>query len=208
MPRADSRPRQRLNAQDRRAAILRAAGQAFAAEPYDKVSVARIAATAGASEALVHRYFAGKSGLYLAVAEVGVARLLERQKAADTALGHDAGPRRRLECSLHVYLDTVTEWSVGWLTPLRSPGNEPSEVITLRRNARQHYVTLLRDLLDLPGDRALDYALFGYLGFVDEACVHWAERGHPAADRDTITNLAIVALFAALSTSGQYGPLT
>jgi hypothetical protein len=109
---------------------------------------------------------------------------------------------------LQVYLDTVTEWSVGWLTPLRSPGNEPSEVIALRRNAKQHYVTLLRDLLDLPDDRALDYALLGYLGFVDEACVHWAERGHPDTDRDIIADQAIAALSAALSTSGQSNPIT
>ncbi|WP_236028237.1 TetR/AcrR family transcriptional regulator [Paractinoplanes lichenicola] len=167
--------------------------------------MAQIARTAEASEALVHRYFAGKSGLYLAVAEAGVARLIERQRAADAALGPGAGRRERLECSLHVYLDMVAEWSVGWLTPLRSPGNEPSEVIALRRDARRRYVTLLRELFELPADPALDYALAGYLGFVDEVCVLWAERGHPAADRAIVIDDAIAAVAAALSGRGWHG---
>ncbi|MBL7253494.1 hypothetical protein JKJ07_04135 [Actinoplanes sp. LDG1-01] len=99
----------------------------------------------------------------------------------------------------------VAEWSVGWLTPLRSPGNEPSEVIALRRDARRRYVTLLRELFELPADPALDYALAGYLGFVDEVCVLWAERGHPAADRAIVIDDAIAAVAAALSGRGWHG---
>ena len=59
----DTPRRQRLSAEARREAILAAARDAFARGPYEEVSIAAIAAEAGASEPLVHRYFDGKAGL-------------------------------------------------------------------------------------------------------------------------------------------------
>jgi AcrR family transcriptional regulator len=207
MPRVDRRPRQRLDAQARRTAILQAAGAAFTAEPYDRVSVARVAEAAQASEALVHRYFGSKSGLYVAVVHAGITKLLERQQCADAALGAQATIRERVSATVRIYLDVVTEWSVGWLTPLRSPGGEPAEARTLRRQNREFYVTALRDLLMLPPDHAADYALHGYLGFLDAACLAWAERGYPHADREHLTDQAISALAGALTAAGQPGIL-
>lgn len=196
MPRIDRRPRQRLDAETRRADILRAAGDAFSAEPYDKVSVARVAATAGASEALVHRYFAGKSGLYVAIIRAGVDQLLDRQQQAMDAT--PGGPRERLATTVRIYLDAVAEWSSGWLNPFRSPSGEPAEAGQLRREIRDRYATLLRELLGLPDDPRLDYAVYGYLSFLDAACHRWADRGYPVADRALITDQAIAALTAAL----------
>ena len=90
----DRRPRRRLDPEQRRAAILDAARDAFAHAPYESVSIAGIAAAAGSSEALVHRYFASKGVLYLAVLQESIDELLTRQVAADTALGSRAAARR------------------------------------------------------------------------------------------------------------------
>ena len=49
---------------ERRELILSAARQAFASRPYEEVSLVEVAAEAQASEALVHKYFAGKAGLH------------------------------------------------------------------------------------------------------------------------------------------------
>ncbi|WP_033344770.1 TetR/AcrR family transcriptional regulator [Catenuloplanes japonicus] len=204
MTRTDRRPRQRLGEAARREAILAAAGQAFAATPYDQVAVARVADTAGASEALVHRYFGSKSGLYLATVREAVRLLLDRQRVADASLPEAATPRDRLAESIRVYLDTVTTWAVGWVTPLRSPGGEPPVATELRTESRAYYVRLMRAMLETD-DPSLDYALHGYLGFMDTACLRWAERGYPEPDRAVITAQALGALDGALRAAGHRG---
>jgi AcrR family transcriptional regulator len=202
--RTDRRPRQRLGEAARREAILTAAGQAFASSPYDQVAVARVADTAGASEALVHRYFGSKSGLYLATVREAVRLLLDRQRVADAELPGEATPRERLAESIRVYLDTVTTWAVGWVTPLLSPGGEPPAATELRAESRAYYVRLMRAMLETEDDR-LDYALHGYLGFLDTACLRWAARGYPGRDRAVITAQALGALDGGLRAAGHRG---
>ncbi|GAB7043126.1 MULTISPECIES: TetR/AcrR family transcriptional regulator [Catenuloplanes] len=204
MTRTDRRPRQRLGEAARREAILTAAGQAFAGHPYDEVAVARVADAAGASEALVHRYFGSKSGLYLAVVRQSIRLLLDRQRVADTALPADATPRDRLAESVRVYLDTVAVWAVGWLAPLQVPGGEPPAAAALRTESRAYYVHLMRGMLETE-DPALDYALHGYLGFLDASCLAWAGQGYPATARPVITAQALGALDGALRAAGHRG---
>jgi AcrR family transcriptional regulator len=195
--RKDRRPRRRLDADTRRADILRAAAAAFAVEPYDRVSVARVAEAADASEALVHRYFGSKSGLYGEVVRAAIDELLRRQRAADAP----GTPYERLATSVRVYLDFVDEAPVGWAAPLRSPAGDLSEAAELRRRNRTTYLRLLRELFALPADPVLDHALHGYLGFLDAACLSWVERGRPAADRETLVAQAVGALRGALESS-------
>lgn len=203
MARTDRRPRQRLDATARRASILSAAAAAFMTIPYDQVSVASVAEAANASEALVHRYFGSKGGLYLAVVRAGIAHLFMRQRRADAALGPEVTVRARLESTVRIYLDVVAEWSVGWLTALRSPGGEPAQARALRRESREFYVAVLRDLFALTDDPGADLGLHGYLGFLDAACLAWAERGYPYADRERITAQALGALAGALGAAGH-----
>ena len=58
--------RRRLDADHRRAAILASARERYAAALFPEVSVADVAARAGASPALVHHYFGDKRALFLA----------------------------------------------------------------------------------------------------------------------------------------------
>ena len=81
MPRSDRTLRRRLDPDARRSALLAAATAAFAAQPYDAVTLAAIAKDAGASPALLYRYFDGKDALYAAVLTQTFDELAEWRRA-------------------------------------------------------------------------------------------------------------------------------
>jgi AcrR family transcriptional regulator len=189
--------RRRLAPQARRADILGAAQRAFAEAPYDRVAVTRIAQDAGVSEALVHRYFRTKTDLYLAVVTHATDALIDAQIAADAELSEGTAWQARIATSINIYLDFVAAAPRGWEAPMHVGGGEPSEAAAVRSAVRGRYVELLRDVL---GDvvPTSDYALVGYLGFVDAACLAWVERGLAHADRNAIAAAAIGALQGAI----------
>jgi len=213
VPRTDRSPRRRLDPAQRRDAILDAARAAFATAPYSAVGVAGIAATAGASEALVHRYFTSKAGLYLAVVAESIDELLTRQVAADTALGSRAAVRLRLATSIEVYLEVIGSSPVGWAAPLRDARHEVPGAAELRARARDRYVELLRGILGLGTDQPRGsspsgLALHGYLGFLDAACLAWVADGCPPEQRGALVAMAVAALAGALDAVGTAHALT
>jgi AcrR family transcriptional regulator len=208
VPRTDRLPRRRLDPAQRRAAILDAAREAFATAPYAAVGVAGIATAAGASEALVHRYFTSKTGLYVAVVTEGIDELLTRQVAADTALGPRAAPRLRLATSIEVYLEVISNSPVGWAAPLRDAHSDVPAAAELRARARDRYVELLRGILGLAADPVADHALHGYLGFLDAACLSWVGAGCPPAQRAPLVAMAVAALAGALDAAGAVHALS
>ena len=139
---------------ERREMILSAARQAFASRPYEEVSLVEVAAEAQASEALVHKYFAGKAGLY--------AQVLRR--AADELAGHD-------------------------------PGDEAARV---RRQAREAAVAALAEVVGGSRGHRDDFALWGYLGFLDDACLRWVHAGCPDDQRHSLVDAALGCLEGAL----------
>jgi AcrR family transcriptional regulator len=197
--RSDRRPRQRLDATQRRAAILDAARGAFARAPYGQVSLASVASAAGASEALVHKYFATKGALYAEIVREAIESLLQRQLEADAALGPGATARQRLTASVEAYLDFVASAPEGWAAPLRDPCDGAAEAASLRAAARERYVTLLQAVLGLPPGQPRDHALHGYLGFLDAACLSWVTAGCPPGQRPALTAAALGALDGALA---------
>lgn len=203
MARTDRQPRRRLDADTRREAILAAAAGAFAAAPYAHVSVAALAAELGASEALVYRYFGTKADLYARVVELAIDRLADRQRAADAALPPHTSARDRVRVSLDVYLDHVAATAPGWASPFRHAADDPEPATRVRRAARAAYVQSLRDLLQPTGGLRHEYALWGYFGFLDGACLTWVDRGCPGAERAALIDAALGALEGALGDWGR-----
>lgn len=199
MARTDRRPRQRLGPEQRRAAILDAARGAFAHAPYEQVTLAAVADAAGASEALVHKYFATKGSLYIEIVRGAIDTLIQRQRDAADALGPGATPQQRLARFTEVYLDFAASAPEAWAAPLRSPHDGFPEAARLRAQARAHYVMLLYNVLNLPACQPFDYALHGYLGFLDAACRAWVTAGCPPDQRPVLTAMARAALNGALS---------
>jgi AcrR family transcriptional regulator len=205
--RTDRRPRRRLDPDARRAAILDAAADAFAERPYDEVTVSAIAAQAGASGALLYRYFAGKEDLYAEIVRLAIADLLDRQAAELRDLPPGVAVQDRVRTATGVYLDHITEHPAAWALPLTRPGSEPPAVAAIRAEARREYVERLRALVtpDAPVTRLRqDYAVWGYFGFLDAACLHWVERGCPQADRAPLADAALGALLGALGNSVEH----
>lgn len=198
MPRTDRTPRRRLDPQSRRAAILAAATEAFADRPYGDVTLASIAASAEASVPLVYRYFDGKEGLYTAVVREAVESLSAAHASAQERLAPGASARDRVRESITVYLDHVASHPDSWALPMRHPGSEPAEAIEIRLQARRDYVELLATLLAPNRSARHDFALWGYFGFLDAACLRWVDRGCPADDRWALVDAALGSLEGAL----------
>jgi AcrR family transcriptional regulator len=195
------RRRQRLDVTARRAAILDAARECYAGAPYAEVSVAQIATAAHASPALVFHYFGTKAELYAAVVADAIDRLATAQRAAVEALPPGTSKRDRVATSIALYLDHIAGHPQTWAAPLVG-GEEPAEAISVRTQARADYVQALRDLLRPAAWARHDYALWGYFGFLDQACLRWVQRGCPDDERDIVQAAALGALEGAL---GDWG---
>jgi AcrR family transcriptional regulator len=197
MARTDRQPRQRLDPDARRGAILTAAADVFASKTYGEVTIAMIAARAGASDALLYRYFTGKENLYTEVVSAALADLLARQGAVLDRLPSGVPVRDRVREATVVYLDHIAAHPIAWATLLRS-GAEPSTATLLRSQARGEYVDRLRRLLTPSSQPRHEYALWGYFGFLDAACLHWVDGGCREDERWPLIESALGALEGAL----------
>ncbi|MCG2798461.1 MAG: TetR/AcrR family transcriptional regulator [Cellulomonas sp.] len=198
MSRTDRQPRRRLDPDQRREQILAAAAHTFADRRYAEVTVAEVASAAQASEALVYRYFPGKAELYAALVARAVDDLLDRQGEALAALPDGVPARDRLRTAALVYLDHVAAHPVGWSAPLRGDGGEPPVAVEVRRAARTDYVERLRAQLSDRADLRHDYAIWGFFGFLDAACLRWVDQGCPPDHRWSVLDAALGALEGAL----------
>lgn len=203
MPRKDRTPRRRLDAETRRDAILDAAVEAFRATPYGQVKVTDIAAAAGSSSALVFRYFGTKPALYAAATRVGVDEIIARRAEVLQELPDGTAVREQIKALLGVYLDVISDHPESWANPFVA-GDEPPEAIEVRAEGRAYFINLLRDLLAMtPGWQRHDYALYGFFGFVDQACLEWVRRGCPDDHRSPLIEASLGALEGALGDWGS-----
>lgn len=196
--RTDRHPRRRLDPRARRAAILDAAAEAFAGSSYADVTISAIAGRAGASDALLYRYFPGKEELYAEVVRLALDDLLARQRAAVADLADGAPVRDRVRTATAVYLDHIAHHPQAWSMPLSRPGSEPEAAASIRADARHEYVRRLRDVLAPSDQLRHEYALWGFFGFLDAACLRWVERGCPQEERWSLMDASLGALEGAL----------
>ena len=183
---------------ERRELILSAASRAFASRPYEEVSLAEIAEEAQASEALVHKYFVGKAGIYAQVLQGAVDELAERTRQADAALPEGSSARDRVRASVLTYLDFIAERSPGWMAYQILAGHEPGEAAQVRQAARESAVEALADVVGGSHGYRDEFALWGYLGFLDDACLRWVRAGCPAEQRHSLVDAALGCLEGAL----------
>lgn len=195
-------PRRRLDTEVRRQAILDAARGAYANDTYADVSIGRIAQAAGSSPALVFHYFGSKAGLYCAVVEDAVAGLQGAQADALAKLPPGTSARDRVRTSLVVYLDHIATHPRGWATPLHG-GEEPRAAVELRQRAREDAANWLRQLLQVGSWRRHSFAIWGYLGFLDQACLAWVSSGCRPEERPALIEAALGALEGALGDWGR-----
>lgn len=201
----DRQARQRLGPQQRTEAILAAATSAFTTSTYDQVSVSAVAAAAGASEALVYRYFESKPGLYTAVVRLQFERLATRQR--DVIAERDPHSSRDLvRLTIEAVLDHVMTLRAAWASPFFTGAYEPAAVQELRRQYRAEVAGSLADRLDNPLRRRAQLAITGFLGYLGAAAQQWVEDGCPTVDRGPLVEAALGALEGALGDWGSLRP--
>nr|WP_196791650.1 TetR/AcrR family transcriptional regulator [Motilibacter deserti] len=183
-----------MEPEERRERIVEAASAAFTTAPYREVGLAGIALAASASEALVYRYFTGKAELYAEVVRRAVDRFVQRQDDALAQLAPGAPVRDRIRAATLVHLDTVAAHPAGWGAPLLGSAEEPAQVAQVRTAARADQVERLRALLKAREGRRREFALWGFFGFLDTACLRWVDTGCPEQERWPLVEAALGAL--------------
>ena len=114
------------------------------------------------------------------------------------ALPAGTSARDRIRAATVVYLDHIAAHPEAWALPLRRPGGEPPRAAQVRLAARQAYVDHLRALLAPSTQARHEFALWGYYGFLDAACLHWVDQGCPEPGRWPLIDAALGALEGAL----------
>jgi AcrR family transcriptional regulator len=163
--------RRRLAPDDRRQEILDAARRLFAQRPYTNVSTAEIAEAAGVARSLVHHYFGGIRGVFLAVAAGGAAALSEAR---------DAGPEvpfeERTAHNVAAGLDVIEANRETWLAVIGHPPDPAdADIHALLVAARERNVErTLAANADLVRDTpAARHALRCFSAFTIEATRSW-----------------------------------
>jgi len=192
--------RRRLDPAARREELLAAAAGIFEVRPYADVTMGDVATLAGASEALVFRYFATKAELYAEVVRRALAALGEAQDDAIDAAGPGQPVMARLRLTTRIYVDFVGANADNGSA--MGGAGEPPEAAVVRAESRASYVATLRDLLPPSSALRHEFALWGFVGFVDAACIAWVERGCPGNERDVLVETCLGALEGAL---GDWG---
>ena len=197
---AQSKRQQQADA--RREQLLDVALDLFSSQGFDATSTQQIATAAGVTQGLVFHYFGSKAGLYEQIVRETLDRLATRIIAADAARPPNTSARDRVRATLLVYLDHIASHPRAWASPLVD-GEEPREAMALRRAAQQGYVVGLREILAPSEATRHDYALRGYFGFLEFACLAWVERGCPDDERHPLVEAALGALEGALGDWGS-----
>ena len=185
--------RRRLSTTERRAEILTAARAHFATTDDPEASVSEIAAASGSSQSLVFHYFSSKSGLYGSVIEESLRALLTARGAAAAALGPGHPVRDRVTALLRVQLDALA--SDHSLIP---GAGEPETALQHRQAADGELVEQLRGIIGAGEVPRHHWALWGWVGFLDQSGRRWVELGCPEDQRWPLIEAALGALEGAL----------
>ena len=106
--------------------------------------------------------------------------LAERTRGADAARPVGWSARDRVRTSVLAYFDFIAERSPSWVTYQVLAGHDPGDEATrVRREARETAMAALAEVIGGSRGHRDDFALWDYLGFLDDACLHWVNAGCP-----------------------------
>jgi AcrR family transcriptional regulator len=172
--------RPRLQAAERRAALIEAAARVFSRGSYRGTTTSEIARAAGVTEPVLYRHFASKRELYLACVDEawrGVRALW------DEALAAEPDPARWLAAIGYAYLAAQDDVFLVdlWVQALTEASDDPE----IRKVARKGYGELVRFVEDVSGLSGKPISQFFARGMlinviaamgVRDGGVDWADR--------------------------------
>ncbi|BBU21681.1 helix-turn-helix domain containing protein [Mycobacterium xenopi] len=184
----------RLGPELRREHVIDAAERIFAAQPYEDVTMAAVAAEAGISRALLYRYFPGKRTLFAAVYRRAAERLLDGVR-----LGPQAPLEDQIASGLDAHLDYFLANRNTVLAANRTLATDPAvqDIINAELAALRDRIADAADLEPAARQR-LSAVMISWLAFVRVLCVQWLADGQ--FTRDEVRGLCIDVLNAVMPT--------
>lgn len=185
--------RRRLDPAERRAELLDAGAQLFAAKPYDEVLIEEIADQAGISRALLYRYFPSKRDLFAAIYQQAADQLLA-QSEFDPAV-----PMVKLVSDA---LDAHIDYFVANRNTVLAANRVLAGDRVIQAIIDDECATLQQRLLDTTtfADRTretVSAVLMSWLVFVRTLCVEWL--ANPVYSRAELRDICVGALLGSLS---------
>ncbi|KAA9149192.1 TetR/AcrR family transcriptional regulator [Amycolatopsis acidicola] len=185
--------RRRLKPEERRAELLDIGAELFAARPYDDVLMEDIAERAGASRALLYRYFPAKRDLFAAIYQRAADRLVTQTEEA-----RSGSLEELVRAGLEAHLEYFAANKLTVLAANRALAGDP----VIQTIVNDELTALLARMLDASGLRGRQRVtgsavLRSWLVFVREMCLSWLEND--AIGRDEVHEICVRALLAALA---------
>ena len=181
--------RKLLNRDQRRAAILTSAAQAFARAGYSATSMEEVARASGVTKLILYRNFESKEALYRSVLESVSSRLSEVFVAELKASRRPAGAR--------ALLTVAREDPDGFVLLWRHAVREP-QFAAYALEFRDLAVRVTRDLITprVGDDTLLDWAANALVSWNVESVLAWLDHGDESGDeaflalaRSTVTSM-------------------
>ncbi|GAA0405617.1 TetR family transcriptional regulator [Acrocarpospora corrugata] len=199
---SDQRPaRRRLSVNRRREELIAAALELFSRHDAEDVSIDDVAASAGASRALVYHYFGGKQELYVAALRSAADELEARLRPQD-----GGRPIDELAVGLRRYFDFVEEHAAGFAALLRGgPADRAGEIGEIVDGVRQRLFMLIMNQMRISAPSpVLRITLRTWIASVETAGLDWLE--HRDLDRPTLERLLVEQMVALLGVAAGYDP--
>ena len=189
----------RLSRSERRAQLLVAARDVFAAQGYHAAAMDDIAEKAGVSKPVLYQHFPGKLELYRALLTTYADELVERLR---TAIQSTQDNRERVRAAVAAYFDFVDGEGRAYRLVFESDMRNEPEAAAVVDNATQRCIDLIADAvttdagLDAPRARML---AVGLVGLSQVAAKYWLD-----SDREVPRDEA-VELMSSLAWKGLSG---
>lgn len=181
----------RLDTETRRSHLIAVGLELFGAAPYDRVSMADVARSAGVSEGLAYHYFSSKRDLFVSVVKRVLEDLLEATQASAAA----QSARERLIAGLEAHVSFAERFPGAYAMVVQGGSGVDREVRELCERARWAGLEeIIRSSGIADPSPRLKVALRGWSGFQEGAIIEWLKRRD--LERSQLVDLLADALMA------------
>ncbi len=184
----------RLENDERRAQLLAMGRAAFAANPYDEVSIDDLAKKAKLSKGLFYYYFPTKRDLYIAGLEETSQELVDKLV---TNVKKETAPRERAMAGVSAYLDHVESQGSAFVALMRGGIGSDPEVTAVLEKVR---VGIQEEFLEgnpisafLKARPISRIAIRSWIGMVEAASIEWL--ANKDTSKEEVRDLLVDQLF-------------